>query len=305
VSSRLSGTDIAAAAQLACILEANAPKPGNVSPESDFQDTTFNDFLASAIAIGPALGGAGTRPVGETIFAAVGATRRWTISNTNLGIVLLLAPLAKAVATSDSSANNVAAETLPAALREVLAETTVDDARHAYAAIRLASPGGLGDANDQDVAAEPTISLTDAMRLARDRDGIAREYVTDFSATFELAVPTLNRALSDRLSWNDAIVETFLAILAEWPDTHIVRRAGAKLAELVSQHARDAVYAGGVRTANGRATISRMSTELRDDRNRANPGTTADITAAAIFVSLIGGSWHSSRASGGSDAASR
>ena len=305
MSNRLTATDIATAAQLACILEASAPKPGNVSPGSDFEDATFNDFLASAIAIGPALGVAGDRPLGETILAAVEATRRWVTSNTNLGIVLLLAPLAKAAATCDTAANTVTAETLRSALRQVLSSTTVDDAQQTYAAIRLASPGGLGGSDAQDVAGEPTISLTDAMRLARDRDGIAREYATDFATTFELAAPTLNRARGDRLSWNDAIVETFLAILAEWPDTHIVRRAGTELAELVSQRARDAVYAGGVRTADGRATISRMSTELRDGRNRANPGTTADITAAAIFVSLLGGSWHSSHASGGSDAAPR
>jgi triphosphoribosyl-dephospho-CoA synthase len=292
--------DIATAAQLACILEANAPKPGNVSPGSEFRDTTFNDFLASAVAIGPALGDAGSRPLGETILAAVEATRRWTTSNTNLGIVLLLTPLAKAAA-----ADNTTADGLRASLRQILASTTVDDARHTYAAIRLASPGGLGDSPEQDVAHEPTITLTDTMRLARDRDGIAREYSTDFSTTFELAVPTLTRARGDGLTWNDAIIETFLAILAQRPDTHIVRRAGVGVAEFVSQKARAAVYAGGVRTADGRATISQMSTELRGERNRANPGTTADITAAAIFVSLLGGSWRASHASGGFDAASR
>ena len=143
------------------------------------------------------------------------------------------------------------------------------------------------------------------MRLARDRDGVACEYATDFRTTFELARPALSRALGDGLSWNDAIVETFLTILGERPDSHIVRRAGVALADLVSQRARDALYAGGVRTAAGRATISTMNKELRDDRNRANPGTTADITAAAIFVSLLGGNWHSSHASGGSNAAPR
>ena len=305
MSNRICATDIAAAAQLACLLEANAPKPGNVSPGSDFHDATFNDFVASAVAIGPALGNAGTRPLGETILAAVEATRRWTTSNTNLGILLLLAPLAKAAAMCDAASSVIAPDLLRASLRRVLANTTVDDARHAYAAIRLASPGGLGESNEQDVASEPTVSLTDAMRLARERDGIAHEYATDFHCTFELALPTLRRARRDGLSWNDAIVETFLAVLAEWPDTHIVRRGGVELAELVSQRARETVYAGGVRTPAGRATISRMSTELRDDRNRANPGTTADITAAAIFVSLLGGSWHSSLVSGGSNAAPR
>ena len=305
MSEGLRATDIAAAAQLACILEANAPKPGNVSPGSDFQDTTFNDFVASAVAIGPALGEAGARPLGETILAAVEATRRWTTSNTNLGIVLLLAPLAKAAGSCDAAANVIGPETLRASVRKVLANTTVDDARNTYAAIRLASPGGLGDSDHQDVADEPTISLVDAMRLAYERDGIAREYTTTFQTTFELAVPALNRARCDGLGWNDAIVETFLAILGHWPDTHIVRRAGVELAELVSQRAREAVDAGGVRTAGGLATISRMSIELRDEHNRANPGTTADITAAAIFVLLLGGGWRASHVSGGSDAAPR
>lgn len=291
MSDRLSATDIATAAQLACVLEVTAPKPGNVSPGSDFQDTAFSDFLASAVAIGPALGSAGIRPLGETVLAAVEATRRWTRTNTNLGIVLLLSPLAKAAAICDVRSGVIAPATLRASLESVLANTTVDDARHTYAAIRLASPGGLGESSDQDVARDPTTTLTDAMRLARDRDGIAREYATNFHCTFELAVPTLDRARGDGFTWNDAIVETFLAILGLWPDTHILRRAGVELAELVSQRARDAVYAGGVRTADGRATISRMSKELRDDRNRANPGTTADITAAAIFVSLLGGGW--------------
>jgi triphosphoribosyl-dephospho-CoA synthase len=305
VSSRLTATDIATAAQLACILEASAPKPGNVSPGSDFQDTSFTDFLASAVAIGPALGNAGDRAVGETVLAAVQATRRWTTSNTNLGIILLLAPLSKAAAACGERTTSIPHQTLRASLSRVLGATTIDDARNTYAAIRLASPGGLGTSNDQDVADEPTVSLTDAMRLARERDGLAREYATDFSATFELAVPTLDRARRDGLSWNDAILETFLDVLARWPDSHIVRRAGPELAAFVSHKARQAMNVGGVRTADGRATISRMSIEMRDDRNRANPGTTADITAAAIFVLLLGGGWTATKGSGGFDAAPR
>jgi len=159
-----------------------------------------------------------------------------------------------------------------------------------------------GGTSQQDVAAEPTIPLTEAMRLAADRDGIAREYVTDFHATFELGAPALDAAHRDGLDWSDAIVETFLTLLATYPDTHIVRRADADLAAIVSAQARDALGAGGVRSPSGRAAIERMSIALRGERNRANPGTTADITAAAIFVSLLGGAWQSRN--GGTDAAS-
>jgi triphosphoribosyl-dephospho-CoA synthase len=299
--------DIGALAQLACLLEVSAPKPGNVSPRGDFDDTTYDDFVASSAAINTALGTAGTRPLGETILLAIEATRAVTATNTNLGIVLLLAPLARAAAAITSRGDwtdrrVIDRQQLRAALADVLASTTVDDARHAYAAIRLASPGGLGWASQQDVAAEPTIPLTEAMRLAADRDGIAREYVTDFHATFELAAPALDAAQRDGLDWSDAIVETFLTLLAAYPDTHIVRRADANLAARVSTQARDALGAGGVRSPSGRAAIERMSITLRGERNRANPGTTADITAAAIFVSLLGGAWQSRN--GGTSAAS-
>jgi len=299
--------DIGALAQLACLLEVNAPKPGNVSPRGDFDDTTYDDFVASSAAINTALGTAGSRPLGKTILLAIEATRAVTATNTNLGIVLLFAPLARAAAAITSGGNwtdrrIIDRQRLRTALADVLVSTTVDDARHAYAAIRLASPGGLGSTSQQDVAAEPTIPLTEAMRLAADRDGIAREYVTDFHATFELAAPALDAAQRDGLDWSDAIVETFLTLLARYPDTHIVRRANAEVAACVSTQARDVLGAGGVRSPSGRAAIERMSMTLRGEHNRANPGTTADITAAAIFVSLLGGAGQSRI--GGTDAAS-
>src|SRR5712691_5008683 len=92
----LAATDVAVAAQLACLLEASAPKPGNVSPGRHFADARYEDFLASAVAIGGPLADAGTQPVGVTVRLAIEATARWTHSNTNLGIVLLLTPLAHA-----------------------------------------------------------------------------------------------------------------------------------------------------------------------------------------------------------------
>src|ERR1043165_6400195 len=87
---------VAGSAQLACVLEASAEKPGNITPTHDFHDTSYEDMLRSAIAVGPELGRAGQRGVGEPVLAAVEASRRVAPSNTNLGIALLLAPLAKA-----------------------------------------------------------------------------------------------------------------------------------------------------------------------------------------------------------------
>ena len=338
----LAAIDVTAAAQLACLLEASAPKPGNVSPGRDFADACYEDFLASAAAIGPALAGAGTRPVGATVRLAVEATARWTRSNTNLGVVLLLTPLAraallettakrsrgvrlppsrKASASAEASADRSAdrrslggggqadqgpAQTdchgsLRGALRRVLEATSVDDARDVYAAIRRAAPGGLGRAAAQDVADDPTMTLLEVMRLASDRDGIAREYATAFEATFETGARVLDRARRDGLSWNDAIVETYLTLLAAAPDTHVTRRSGAAVAADVSQRARTALAAGGARTAVGRRAIDEMDFGLRDARNTANPGTAADLTAAAIFVVLLGGGWSLSSGDGESE----
>src|SRR5262249_59508513 len=109
-------------------------------------------------------------------------------------------------------------------------------------------PGGLGRVADQDVAGEPTLTLVNVMRLAADRDGIAREYATAFDTTFRIGAPALVRARADRLCWNDAIVETFLTLLAAAPDTHIVRRGGAALADEVTEQARRALAAGSVRS---------------------------------------------------------
>lgn len=278
--------DVAAAAQLACLLEVSAPKPGNVSPGASFRDVTFEDFLASAVAIGPALATAGERPLGATIRAAVEATARWAPSNTNLGLVLLLAPLARAALRFPEGPTP-----LRARLAAVLADTTVADAGDAYAAIRLASPGGLGRVDEQDVTATPTATLRDVMVLARDRDAIAREYATDFGTTFDVGRPALDGALDSGLGWRDAVVETYLTLLATSPDTHIARKLGTEAAVAVQQRARTVRDAGGVRTAAGRAAIAALDRELRDDANTLNPGATADLTGAAIFVVLLEGGW--------------
>ena len=286
---------IAGRAQLACVLEAGAPKPGNVSPGRPFADMRYEDFLVSAEAIARPLEGAGRRPLGETILRAVEATASRTRANTNLGIVLLLTPLARAaVWLLDSpvpAERRQRLRDLRTAVKAVLDGTTVEDAGNVYRAIRLANPGGLGDAEEQDVAAEPTVTLLEAMRLAADRDGIAREYASSYETTFDRGVPALLNARADGLPMTDAIVEAYLMLLAETPDTHIARRGGDTLARHVSGLAADALAAGGVRSDEGRLRIAAMDVSLRDPRNLGNPGTTADLTAAAIFAALIVGGW--------------
>ncbi|HUK32922.1 MAG TPA: triphosphoribosyl-dephospho-CoA synthase [Vicinamibacterales bacterium] len=293
--------DISAMVQLACLLEVSAPKPGNVCPGRHFSDARYEDFLASAAAIGAPLAGAGARPLGATIRLAIEATASWTASNTNLGLVLMLAPLARAAALESTSHEPRARSRLRDSLRRVLAATTVADARDVYAAIRRASPGGLGQIDEQDVSGEPTVTLVEAMRLAADRDSIAREYATAYETTFLAGAPALERARADDLEWDDAIVETFLTLLAAREDTHIARREGTSLARDVTCGAHDVLAAGGVRTAAGRRALGDFDRRLRDERHRANPGTTADLTAASVFVVLAGGGW--ARGSGGRHAA--
>jgi triphosphoribosyl-dephospho-CoA synthase len=276
---------IAAAAQLACLLEVSAPKPGNVSPGLDFHDTRYEDFLASAIAIGPAFAEAGERPLGTTIRRAVEDTGRWSRRNTNLGIILLLAPLAKAASLPGG--------TLRERLGGVLAGTTVADAEETYAAIRRAQPGGLGRSTAEDVAQAPTVTLREAMRLAAERDTVAREYVTDFAATFEIGAPAIRAARATGLTWREATVEGYLAVLAAVPDTHVARKLGAAEAERISDRARAVVAAGGVRTAAGRAAVAALDTELRDAKNSRNPGTTADLTCGGLFVVILEDGWTS------------
>ena len=280
------------AAQLACLLEVSAPKPGNVSPGRHFADLRYEDFLASALAIGEPMAVAGEHGVGVTVLDAIEATARWSRSNTNLGIVLLFAPLARAATLPGSDPLTLGDSkglTLQDSVRDVLEATTIDDARQVYAAIRLARPGGLDRAEAQDVSGEPTMTLVEVMRLAAHRDTIASEYAVGFEVTFGLAVPALERARHEGLSWDDAVVETFLTILAAVPDTHVARRSGAALAADISTRARAVLAAGGVRSDAGRQALDELDRGLRDERNSGNPGTTADLTAAALFVVLLGG----------------
>jgi triphosphoribosyl-dephospho-CoA synthase len=275
-----SPADVVRASQLACVLEASAEKPGNVTPSHDFDDTSYEDMLRSGLALGAELDRAGERSVGATVLAAVRASRNATGANTNLGIALLLAPLARAA---------LAAGELRRRLGEVLRALTVDDARDAYAAIRLAAPGGLDEPVEHDVRDEPQVTLREAMAAAAQRDTIASEYMTDHAVTFELGLPALADGLADGLRPRDAIVELALQVLAAVPDTLIARKRGTEAASRVAAGARQVLSAGGVRSAAGQTALAGFDASLRRDGNALNPGTTADLVTAVLFVALLKG----------------
>jgi triphosphoribosyl-dephospho-CoA synthase len=210
------------------------------------------------------------------VLAAVAATRAAVETNTNLGMLLLIAPLA--AATSERP--------IAQGVAEVLQALTVEDAIHVYAAIRLAQPGGLGRVDEADVhsADAPTITLRQAMALAADRDLVARQYVNDFAEVYWTA-DRIAAALVD-LPLGEAIVRGYLELLVEHPDSLVARKCGAAVASEVSAGA--ATVLGAI--AQGEETYQTYRAEfdfwLRADGHRRNPGTSADIIAAALFLLL-------------------
>lgn len=273
----MSRVDVGRAAQAACVLEAISAKPGNVNRQFDFHDTTLADFLLSSVMIGRYMEEADLKSVGDTVLSSLQATQRVVSGNTNLGIILLFTPLAKAHG----------AENLRAAVGGVLTSLTVSDAILVSRAIRFTSPGGLGTASEQDVASDPDITLLELMNLARDRDSIAREYVTGFAITLDVACPALERFSKESSDFPSAIVQTYLSVLAEIPDTLIVRKRGIKDAERVSRMAAEILRAGGMATVSRLAQLRTLDAYLRSEGNTLNPGTTADLTAAAVFTYLL------------------
>ncbi len=272
---------IGLAAEMACLLEVSAEKPGNVTRRKDFNDACFENFVISAAAIGPAFRRAADSTVGEIILRAVRATNRFVGGNTNLGIVLLLAPLAKAAGLDHSDA-------LRLAVGSVLRSLTVDDARLTYEAIRLARPAGMGTVQQYDLQeTDVDITLREAMDQARDRDALAREYVTDFEITFEVGLNALQRILEQGAGMSEAVVQTFLTILTQVPDTLIARKNGMEAARKVSGRAGQVLKYGGIFSEKGKAAIKRFDLDLRDKGHTLNPGTTADLTAAVLFAYLV------------------
>lgn len=278
----LSSHEVGRAAQLACVLEACAPKPGNVNPNHDFHDAGFVEFMASALALGPVMSTSADKSVGELITEAIKATKEVAASNINLGIVLLLAPLAKAALRNDKGLD------LKGKLALVLAGLDEKDARLAYEAINLAKPSGLGEVKEQDLSKGPSgITLLQAMELSRNRDQIARQYVTGFELIFDLGLPSLKKLWQERRCLAQAIVLVFLEILSKEPDTLIARKLGAEKAGQVSEKAQRVLMKRPFDTSEGQKALFEFDQYLRDARHQKNPGTTADIMAAVLFLFLL------------------
>ena len=275
----------AALAQFACILEVLARKAGNVHPGSAFADATIVDFLLSAQAIAPALGRATELGLGATVLAATQATQLVTATNTNLGILLLLTPLVLASTVSSSPS--------PAQLRTgtttILAQTTVADSEAVYAAIRLVAPGGLGTAKEQDVRELPTLPLTEIMRLAADRDLVARQYASGFAEVFDIGHAGLSEALAAGQALEDAILTMQLRLISELGESLIRRKVGPAIEEEARRRAAAVLDSGWPQEPRSKPAFLDFDAWLRADGHCRNPGAVADLVTASLFVALRSG----------------
>jgi triphosphoribosyl-dephospho-CoA synthase len=260
----------------ACELDVLIAKPGNVSVASAGHGMDAEMFVrAAGASVGPLF--AAGASVGDRVENAVEAARLATGCNTNLGIVLLCAPIAAALAAQPMPRSRAA---LRAAVEHVIAGTGIDDARAVFRAIAAANPGGLGEAAVQDVRNVPTVDLRSAMRIAAARDSIARQYSNGFADIFDFGVPRFERAA--RVSAERAVLETYLTYLAAWPDSHVARKYGESIARALSQDAArfDALCARGASLDAGE--LQAWDGELK--ARGINPGTTADLVVATTFV---------------------
>lgn len=272
---------VAEAFRWAAELDVRVRKPGNVSLASPGHRMVAAQFVDSARSAAPPLARAGVR-VGARIEAAIHATLAVAGCNTNLGIVLLCAPLAAAAEETDAPASAAA---LKAAVARTLGDLDLDDARAAYRAIAAAQPAGLGQVPAQDVAVAPTVDLRQAMTLAAARDSIARQYANGFADVFEVGLPAWQRAGDPER----ALLAAWLAFLARWPDTHIVRKHGVTAAQTVTAEAArwyDA-WRNGPQDADVMPAAALADWDERLKAAGINPGSSADLAVATAFVAAL------------------
>jgi len=298
--------------QLAILLEVSAyPKPGNVHRTTDFQKTRYEHFLASAVAVAPHFRFAAEQGmrvsagkisphevgIGNTIKNAVTSVGEWQGGgNTLLGSIILLSPIAVAAGMTLAE-GSFSLVRLRENLRVVVGSNTPADAVAVYDAIGTAKPGGLGGAPKLDVTDPASrqrilkegVTLFDVFKIASEYDSIASEWVNNYPVTFDLGYPYFVQQLEETRDVNTATVHTFLRILSEVPDTLIVRKVGLTKAKEVSAQAKQVLETGGLINPFGRDSLWKLDEKLRDPAHQLSPGTTADIIAAVLAISILNG----------------
>ena len=271
-------SDIAFIYRDACIEELSAVKPGNVHMFADGHGMVLQDFIKSADASSQVIA-TPFLSVGERILNAVKATWDAVGCNTNLGIVLLAAPMMQAAYSKDGFSQNN--------LQAVLRNLTVDDAVKAYQAISLATPAGLGEVQQYDVRQTPQITLLEAMQAAADRDLIAQQYANCYQEIFNFGVTTYQHYLAkwERSAW--AVTAIYLAFLAEFEDSHIVRKYGGIVANKIQQEAKNhfQTFTSQENPKLYQATLLVWDADLK--KRGINPGTSADLTVTTILANNL------------------
>jgi triphosphoribosyl-dephospho-CoA synthase len=299
--------------QLAMLLEVSAyPKPGNVHRTADFQETYYEHFLASAVAVAPHFKYTAEKGVcvfkKETAFsqAGIGKTIRDTVEdvlawqhggNTLLGSIILLTPIATAAGLTLAENAVFSASKLRTYLKYVCESTTARDAVDVYDAIALAQPGGLGkvprldvtDTNSRKKILEEGVNLFAVFGISSSWDSVSAEWTSNFHITFDIGYPFFKQQLEETKNVNIATVHTYLKILSEVPDTLIIRRAGLEKAGWVSGQAKTILEIGGLTTEKGRKSVSDLDKKLHDKAHKLNPGTTADITSTVLAIAVLNG----------------
>ena len=261
----------------ACELDVTALKPGNVRDGVRAHGMTAHDFRLSAQASGPALSQRGAS-VGQRILEAIRCTQRVVRCNTNLGIVLLAAPLFRAAEAGGP---------LRSTLVQQLSELDRDDAKQVYEAIRLARPGGLGTSDRYDVSSEPDVTLLQAMREAQWRDSIARQYAQGYRDIFDLGLAQWRHAQARFEDERWAATYLYLVYLSTWRDSLIERKFGTATAQAVSERARElhSQLSSYSDLDDIKATLLSWDQALR--QAGLNPGTSADLTVATVFAAQL------------------
>jgi len=298
--------------ELAILLEVSAEKPGNVNFTSGFEGTRIEHFLASAVATGPSFQEAAYRGIsvaenklginevslGQLIKTCAADVNAWQKGgNTILGTIMLFMPVAVAAGMTPTKKNYAFDFSL---LRKnidlAVKSTTALDSVHLYEAVDIANPSGLNDAPDLDVTdprskerlIKENVSLYEVFKIASGYDDVCSEWVHNYPITFDLAYPYLMEQLKSK-PLSTAIVHTFLKILSEKPDTFIARKVGKEKAQEISSDAKAVLELGGLETAKGKKSLRQFDKKLRLSKNKCNPGTTADLTAAALALCTLSG----------------
>jgi triphosphoribosyl-dephospho-CoA synthase len=270
---------VASAFRAACRDELESPKPGNVHLFAPGHRMEAQDFLESAEAAASAIA-AGDLSVGARILGAVEATKARVGQNTNLGILLLCAPLAHA-------ALRFPVAPLREALERTLAGLTQEDAGLAFRAIALAGPAGLGSAAEHDVNAPARVTLLEAMRVAAPRDRIAFQYANGFGDIFGLGLAELAAAREAGAEPWLATLRVYLRFFSAFADSHIARKFGAGAAEQARREAGEFVEKQGDWTDPERVRADALAFDAALKAQGLNPGTSADLTVATLFAARL------------------